>query len=54
MVVKDKGDKQGAGNRSKWITDFEILPDINKILIGTGYDINVHREIKYSKSFKLI
>ena len=36
-VVKDKGDKQDSKRvRTKWITDFIILNEFNKIVIGTG------------------
>jgi hypothetical protein len=37
-VIKDKGDKGGDSKRTraKWITDFEILTECNKLVLGTG------------------
>ena len=38
IVLKDKGDKQDTNRRvhPKWITDFLILNELNKIVMGTG------------------
>jgi len=36
-VVKDKGDKQDTKRtRTKWITDFIIITEFNKIVLGSG------------------
>ena len=37
-VIKDKGDKQDTKRtRTKWITDYLILTEFNKIVLGTGF-----------------
>lgn len=37
IVAKDKGDKEGSKRtRTKWVTDYLILLEFNKIVLGTG------------------
>ncbi len=37
QVIKDKVDKQDTKRvRQKWMTDFFILTEFNKLVIGTG------------------
>lgn len=41
-MVKDKGDKQDSKRtRTKWITEFLIINEFNKIVVGTGLVIEV-------------
>lgn len=38
-MIKDKGDQQEAKRpRTKWITDFLVMSEFNKIVVGTGLE----------------